>query len=156
MLCLFSLILVAVVVCFFMCWVPFHVQRLLFIYGKTLPHYQELNSWVFYITGLFYYFSPTLNPILYNAMSRKYRNAFRETLFGIRQAKRLSRYSSSRGSRRETCIKVPKGDVWGSRRSQQRSVLFHKLAVKADKKATSPTACDITHEPLKQSSSCAV
>ena len=32
-----------------------------------------MNEKLFYITGCFYYFSSTVNPILYNVMSVKYR-----------------------------------------------------------------------------------
>lgn len=34
-----------------------------------------------YFAGCFYYFSCTVNPVLYNVMSIKYRLAFRKTLF---------------------------------------------------------------------------
>jgi hypothetical protein len=33
-----------------------------------------------YVTGCLYFFSCTVNPVLYNAMSAKYRSAFRKTL----------------------------------------------------------------------------
>lgn len=33
-----------------------------------------------YVTGCFYFFSCTVNPVLYNVMSAKYRLAFRKTL----------------------------------------------------------------------------
>jgi hypothetical protein len=32
-----------------------------------------VNEYLFYISGFFYYFSATVNPILYNLMSLKYR-----------------------------------------------------------------------------------
>ena len=34
----------------------------------------------FYVTGVLYFVSSTVNPILYNLMSRKYRQAFKETM----------------------------------------------------------------------------
>lgn len=70
---------------FFLCWAPFHTQRLLYVYARNSPHYQEVNEWLYYITGCLYYFSSTVNPILYNLMSVKYRNAFRQTLCGNSQ-----------------------------------------------------------------------
>ncbi|XP_066999974.2 neuropeptides capa receptor-like [Anabrus simplex] len=73
--------LAAVVMAFFLCWAPFHLQRLLYIYGRESPNYREINEWLFYITGCFYYLSSTVNPILYNVMSAKYREAFLKTLF---------------------------------------------------------------------------
>lgn len=72
----------AVVIAFFMCWAPFHSQRLLYMYGQSLPHYAEINAWMYYVTGVLYFFGSTVNPILYNLMSVKYRMAFKETLCG--------------------------------------------------------------------------
>ena len=72
-----SLISVAVVIGFFICFAPYHAQRLLYIYGKALPNYREINEYMYYITGCFYYVSATINPILYNVMSAKYRHAFK-------------------------------------------------------------------------------
>ncbi|CAK9804654.1 Neuropeptides capa receptor [Anthophora quadrimaculata] len=66
----------AVVITFFICWAPFHVQRLLFVYQD--PTNEDINQWLFPLTGCLYYFSTTINPILYNVMSEKYRNAFKE------------------------------------------------------------------------------
>ncbi|XP_043237236.1 neuropeptides capa receptor-like [Amphibalanus amphitrite] len=76
--------LVAVVIGFFLCFAPYHAQRLLYIYGKQLPNYREINEYMYYTTGCFYYVSATINPILYNVMSAKYRRAFKETLCGRR------------------------------------------------------------------------
>ncbi|KAK3097445.1 hypothetical protein FSP39_009697 [Pinctada imbricata] len=73
--------LVAVVVAFFFCWAPFHVQRLYTLYNKTWTKYSlEVQSHLFYISGVLYFVSSTVNPILYNVMSKRYRQAFRETL----------------------------------------------------------------------------
>ncbi|XP_071452814.1 neuropeptides capa receptor-like [Hetaerina americana] len=72
--------LAAVVIAFFLCWAPFHAQRLLYVYAKDSPNYAKINEWMYYITGCFYYFSSTVNPVLYNVMSAKYKMAFRETL----------------------------------------------------------------------------
>ncbi|KAF2880628.1 hypothetical protein ILUMI_25547, partial [Ignelater luminosus] len=87
--------LAAVVIGFFVCWAPFHAQRLLVIYGRDFPYYHELNAWMFYITGILYYFSSTLNPVLYNVMSNRYRNAFKEILCGIKTKHKLLRRSST-------------------------------------------------------------
>ncbi|XP_039295162.1 neuropeptides capa receptor-like [Nilaparvata lugens] len=73
--------LTAVVVTFFLCWAPFHLQRVLYIYvPNSAPYWYEINEWLYYITGCFYYFSSTVNPFLYNVMSVKYRLAFRQLL----------------------------------------------------------------------------
>ncbi|XP_072945542.1 neuropeptides capa receptor-like [Epargyreus clarus] len=72
--------LVAVVIAFFVCWTPFHVQRLFFIYGHNLPQFHVINEHLFNVAGALYYVSATVNPILYNVMSARYRLAFHETL----------------------------------------------------------------------------
>ena len=39
------------------------------------------NENLMYITGVFLYLNSTINPIIYNVISAKYRKAFKETLF---------------------------------------------------------------------------
>ncbi|XP_052744597.1 neuropeptides capa receptor-like [Bicyclus anynana] len=72
--------LIAVVIAFFVCWAPFHVQRLFFIYGYQHPQFNVINEHLFNVAGALYYVSATVNPILYNVMSARYRMAFHETL----------------------------------------------------------------------------
>jgi len=72
--------LAAVVLAFFLCWAPFHAQRLGYVYFKDSILFRTLNEYLFHISGFFYYLSATVNPILYNLMSLKYRHAFRQTL----------------------------------------------------------------------------
>ncbi|KAH3747932.1 hypothetical protein DPMN_182367 [Dreissena polymorpha] len=73
--------LVAVVAAFFLCWAPYHAQRLMTLYVK---HWNasllEVQSNLFFVSGVFYFFSSTVNPILYNVLSRKFRRAFKRTL----------------------------------------------------------------------------
>ncbi|XP_075210432.1 pyrokinin-1 receptor-like [Lycorma delicatula] len=76
--------LVAVVVAFFICWAPFHAQRLVAIYssngGSEDAFAVKLYTVVTYISGILYYVSTTVNPILYHIMSLKFREAFKDTL----------------------------------------------------------------------------
>lgn len=73
-------LLVAVVIAFFLCWAPFHCQRLLAIYGEenndddTIAHVYYILT---YISGICYYLSTCINPLLYNIMSHKFRTAFK-------------------------------------------------------------------------------
>ncbi|KAK3090125.1 hypothetical protein FSP39_009371 [Pinctada imbricata] len=72
--------LVAVVVAFFLCWAPYHAQRLMTLYVKHwTPETMEFHSHLFYISGVLYFVSSTVNPILYNLLSRKFRYAFKRT-----------------------------------------------------------------------------
>ncbi|KAM3965948.1 LOW QUALITY PROTEIN: neuropeptide receptor A25 [Aphomia sociella] len=82
--------LAAVVIAFFVCWAPFHVQRLFFIYGDSLQQFHVINEHLFNVAGALYYVSATVNPILYNVMSGRYRLAFQETLL-CREHRRCSR-----------------------------------------------------------------
>ncbi|KAH8388494.1 hypothetical protein KR093_008006, partial [Drosophila rubida] len=74
--------LVAVVICFFLCWAPFHAQRLIAIYaparGAQLHDQHEfLYTVMTYVSGVLYYLSTCINPLLYNLMSNKFREAFK-------------------------------------------------------------------------------
>ncbi|CAL7936953.1 unnamed protein product [Xylocopa violacea] len=71
----------AVVIMFFICWAPFHAQRLLYVHGQESDYYPDLNECLYILSGCLYYFSTTVNPILYNLMSMKFRNAFKQTIF---------------------------------------------------------------------------
>ncbi|XP_058826219.1 pyrokinin-1 receptor isoform X5 [Topomyia yanbarensis] len=84
--------LVAVVVAFFICWAPFHAQRLVYIYGVDKDHQPTdpliLKFFVVttYVSGILYYLSTCINPLLYNIMSNKFRQAFKSILFRRRWA----------------------------------------------------------------------
>ncbi|CAH2001137.1 unnamed protein product [Acanthoscelides obtectus] len=71
--------LVAVVVAFFICWAPFHAQRLLAIYGEHTSLSITTFEVLTYISGVLYYLSTTVNPLLYHIMSHKYKAAFKAT-----------------------------------------------------------------------------
>ncbi|XP_025404902.1 pyrokinin-1 receptor-like isoform X1 [Sipha flava] len=80
--------LVAVVVAFFICWAPFHAQRLIAIFwsnhasskDEDIPFLHQLYGITTYVSGVLYYMSTTINPILYHIMSLKFRTAFKETV----------------------------------------------------------------------------
>ncbi|XP_052242607.1 pyrokinin-1 receptor-like [Dreissena polymorpha] len=84
----------AVVVAFFVCWAPFHAQRLLTVYNTDwTPDMLAIQSSLFYVSGVLYFIGSTVNPILYNVMSRRYRLAFLET---ICKTKPVRTYNSKR------------------------------------------------------------
>ncbi|XP_061399793.1 neuropeptide CCHamide-2 receptor [Musca vetustissima] len=76
--------LIAVAVAFFLCWAPFHAQRLMAVYGSTSGIQSELFNNIFHIldytSGVLYFLSTCINPLLYNIMSHKFREAFKVTL----------------------------------------------------------------------------
>ena len=96
---------VAVVVAFFICWAPFHTQRLMSASANSAAaaaaaetelanstatthaddeeptEAQDVFDLVFfYVSGVLYYVSSVINPILYNIMSVKFRQAFVDTI----------------------------------------------------------------------------
>ncbi|XP_036674677.3 pyrokinin-1 receptor isoform X1 [Drosophila suzukii] len=82
--------LVAVAVAFFICWAPFHAQRLMAVYGSTSgiesQWFNDVFSILDYTSGVLYFLSTCINPLLYNIMSHKFREAFKVTLarqFGL-------------------------------------------------------------------------
>ncbi|NWJ01311.1 MTLR protein, partial [Crypturellus undulatus] len=67
-------ILLAVVLAFVICWLPFHVGRIIFI--STRDTRTMLFSQYFNLLALqLFYLSASINPILYNAVSKRYREA---------------------------------------------------------------------------------
>lgn len=72
--------LIVVVVAFFICWTPFHSQRLLFVvvtlYGSWTERLQQVQHVLFMVSGVFYYFNSILNPILYTILSKRFRRGF--------------------------------------------------------------------------------
>lgn len=113
--------LVAVVGAFFICWAPFHAQRLLAVYltsaspeaqQKFIGFYTALN----YTSGVLYYLSTCVNPIVYHIMSNKFRKEFTNTF--INSCRR--RKASQDDFRRQYSI-TTKGLRNSSRRMTQRS-----------------------------------
>uniref|UniRef100_A0A1B0BGU8 G-protein coupled receptors family 1 profile domain-containing protein n=1 Tax=Glossina palpalis gambiensis TaxID=67801 RepID=A0A1B0BGU8_9MUSC len=79
-----SILTVAVAVAFFLCWAPFHAQRLMAVYGSLSGIDSDVFNTVFHIlnltSGVLYFLSTCINPLLYNIMSHKFREAFKVTL----------------------------------------------------------------------------
>lgn len=83
---------------FFICWFPFHIQRLMTVFlnertdeEKGLEKELITKIWTltFYISGYCYYSNSACNPILYNILSEKYRIAFCRTILGERMANKI-------------------------------------------------------------------
>ncbi|KAM4629845.1 neuromedin-U receptor 1 [Polymixia lowei] len=73
--------LFVLVVVFGICWAPFHTDRLMwsFITNWTDDHL-ETFQYVHVISGVFFYLSSAVNPILYNLMSTRFREMFKEVM----------------------------------------------------------------------------
>ncbi|KAF6281071.1 neuromedin U receptor 2 [Rhinolophus ferrumequinum] len=73
---LFVLVLV-----FAICWTPFHIDRLFFSF---VEEWTESLATVFnlihVVSGVFFYLSSAVNPIIYNLLSHRFRAAFRNVI----------------------------------------------------------------------------
>ncbi|XP_010118512.1 PREDICTED: motilin receptor, partial [Chlamydotis macqueenii] len=80
-------ILAVVVLAFVICWLPFHIGRIIFI--NTQDTRMMLFSQYFNIFALqLFYLSASINPILYNLISKKYRAAAYKLLLPHRATER--------------------------------------------------------------------
>ncbi|KAI3375156.1 hypothetical protein L3Q82_021679 [Scortum barcoo] len=65
------------VVVFGLCWAPFHVDRLVWSYiDPSSEQHLKVFEHVHIISGVCFYLSSAINPILYNLMSTKFREMF--------------------------------------------------------------------------------
>jgi len=68
---------VVVVIAFFICWCPFHIQRIVFTYIEHQTMDENVSFGVNYVSGVLFFVSLIVNPFLYNLMSNKFREAFK-------------------------------------------------------------------------------
>ncbi|NXY43414.1 MTLR protein, partial [Ceuthmochares aereus] len=94
-------ILVVVVLAFIICWLPFHIGRIIFINTQDIR--MMLFSQYFNIFALqLFYLSASINPILYNLISKKYRAAAYKLLLPHRAAERAFTVTKDAGGYTET------------------------------------------------------
>ncbi|XP_019608916.2 neurotensin receptor type 1 [Rhinolophus sinicus] len=101
-------VLRAVVIAFVVCWLPYHVRRLMFCYisdEQWTPFLYDFYHYFYMLTNALFYVSSTINPILYNLVSANFRQVFLSTLaclcplWGRRRSRpALSRKSNSMSS----------------------------------------------------------
>ncbi|VFV36746.1 neuromedin-u receptor 1-like [Lynx pardinus] len=73
--------LFVLVVVFGVCWAPFHVDRLMWSFVSSWTEGVYLAfQYVHVISGVFFYLSSAINPVLYNLMSSRFRETFQEAL----------------------------------------------------------------------------
>ncbi|KFB34910.1 hypothetical protein ZHAS_00000594 [Anopheles sinensis] len=78
--------LVAVVIAFFLCWAPFHAQRLMAVYANEHNQNDTVRrafDLLTYTSGVLYYVSTCINPVLYNIMSHKFRAALQHLVASV-------------------------------------------------------------------------
>ncbi|XP_056293860.1 neuromedin-U receptor 2 [Pseudoliparis swirei] len=71
--------LTIVVAVFGVCWAPFHIERLLW---SSISQWTDLMhnvyQYVHVVSGVFFYLSSAVNPIIYSLLSTRFRECFRE------------------------------------------------------------------------------
>ncbi|NWI63197.1 NMUR2 protein, partial [Todus mexicanus] len=69
--------LFVLVMAFAICWAPFHIDRLFFsfVVEWTEPLANVFNL-IHVVSGVFFYLSSAVNPIIYNLLSQRFRMAF--------------------------------------------------------------------------------
>ncbi|XP_003801866.1 motilin receptor [Otolemur garnettii] len=92
-------VLLVVVLAFIVCWLPFHVGRIIYI--NTKDSRMMYFSQYFNVVALqLFYLSASINPILYNLISKKYRAAAWKLL--LSRQPRLRGFCRSRDSAGDT------------------------------------------------------
>uniref|UniRef100_A0A8D0C9W0 Neuromedin U receptor 2 n=1 Tax=Salvator merianae TaxID=96440 RepID=A0A8D0C9W0_SALMN len=74
--------LFVLVIVFGICWAPFHTDRLFysFVVKWTEPLANTFNL-IHVISGVFFYLSSAVNPIIYNLLSKRFKMAFLSIIF---------------------------------------------------------------------------
>ncbi|XP_076601731.1 neuromedin-U receptor 1-like [Chaetodon auriga] len=103
--------LCVLVVVFGLCWAPFHVDRLMWSYIDTSSEqHQQVFESVHVVSGVFFYLSSAINPILYNLMSTRFREMFSHvTCYSNSWQRRSSLQMTQRSTLSE---KMPNSTKW--------------------------------------------
>ncbi|XP_009647981.1 growth hormone secretagogue receptor type 1-like [Egretta garzetta] len=80
--------LAVVVLAFVPCWLPFHVGRILFAQSEVILY--DLTQYFNLVAMLLFYLGASVNPILYNIMSHKYRKVMSKILHRKQTRRRRS------------------------------------------------------------------
>lgn len=66
---------------FGVCWAPFHIERLLW---SSISHWTDLMhniyQYVHILSGVLFYLSSAVNPIIYSLLSTRFRECFRDLM----------------------------------------------------------------------------
>lgn len=101
-----SRVLLVVVLVLIVCWLPFHVGRIIYINTEDsrMMHFSQY----FNIVALqLFYLSASINPILYNLISKKYRAAAWKLLLGQRPRETSTEVGALRGTQEEAQPATP-------------------------------------------------
>uniref|UniRef100_A0A8C4SJV0 Neuromedin U receptor 3 n=1 Tax=Erpetoichthys calabaricus TaxID=27687 RepID=A0A8C4SJV0_ERPCA len=66
---------------FAICWAPFHIDRLLWSFITSWTDFMHaVFQYVHVLSGVFFYLSSAVNPIIYNLLSTRFRERFKELM----------------------------------------------------------------------------
>uniref|UniRef100_A0A670ZDA2 Neurotensin receptor 1 n=1 Tax=Pseudonaja textilis TaxID=8673 RepID=A0A670ZDA2_PSETE len=79
-------VLRAVVIAFVVCWLPYHVRRLMYCYiseNQWSDFLFDFYHYFYMLTNILFYVSSAINPVLYNLVSTNFRQIFFSTFVSI-------------------------------------------------------------------------
>ncbi|XP_034297221.1 neurotensin receptor type 1 [Pantherophis guttatus] len=79
-------VLRAVVIAFVVCWLPYHVRRLMYCYiseNQWSDFLYDFYHYFYMLTNILFYVSSAINPVLYNLVSTNFRQIFFSTFISI-------------------------------------------------------------------------
>uniref|UniRef100_A0A670ZIR3 Neuromedin U receptor 1 n=1 Tax=Pseudonaja textilis TaxID=8673 RepID=A0A670ZIR3_PSETE len=95
------------VVVFGICWAPFHTDRLVWSFvSHWTDAMQRMFQYVHVFSGVFFYLSSAVNPVLYNLMSSRFREMFKEVMCH-RRPRKWGSHKRSPSSMRTTNPRSP-------------------------------------------------
>ncbi|XP_044130031.1 neurotensin receptor type 1-like [Bufo gargarizans] len=74
----------AIVIAYFICWLPYHARRLMFCYipdDQWSGFLYTFYHYFYMLTNTLFYVSSAVNPVLYNMVSSSFRQLFMETIY---------------------------------------------------------------------------
>lgn len=88
---------VVLVVMFGICWAPFHTDRLMWSFMDEFSSVEVFRvfEYVHVFSGVFFYLSSAVNPVLYNLMSTRFREMFRDVMCVHKRGSAHRKYSLS-------------------------------------------------------------
>ncbi|XP_030633277.1 motilin receptor [Chanos chanos] len=101
-------LLVGVVIAFAICWLPFHIGRNLFTHVDDY-HTARVSQDFNVASMVLFYLSASINPVLYNLMSHKYRTAAKRLFLLPRRYRRRGQRQLSTRDEIATCTETLTG-----------------------------------------------
>merc|ERR1712141_631637 len=71
----------AVILCFLICWTPYHIQRIMFVVVNMKSGWEQFHSLhetLHVVSGCCYFLSAVVNPFLYSLLSKRFRRGFHD------------------------------------------------------------------------------